>query len=56
LDKQEHAADYWRSKVQAHIDQIFGDQRTRNSHISVRTKGKVRAAMKIGLMNLTCEI
>lgn len=37
----------------ARVEHVFGDQRIRQGSILVRTKGKVRAAVKIGLMNLT---
>ena len=42
-----------RSKASARVEHVFGDQRTRQGNILVWTKGKVRAAVKIGLMNLT---
>jgi hypothetical protein len=35
------------------VEHVFGDQRTRQGNILARTKGKLRAAVKIGLMNLT---
>jgi IS5 family transposase len=53
LNKQEQATNHRRSKVRARVEHVFGDQRTRQGNILVRTKGKVRAAVKIGLMNLT---
>lgn len=53
LNKQEQATNYRRSKIRARVEHVFGDQRTRQGHILVRTKGKVRAVVKIGLMNLT---
>jgi len=53
LNKQEKATNHRRSKVRARVEHVFGDQRTRQGNILVRTKGKVRAAVKIGLMNLT---
>ena len=53
LTQQEQAANHRRSKVRARVEHVFGDQRTRQGNILVRTKGKVRAAIKIGLMNLT---
>lgn len=52
LNKQEQAANHRRSKVRARVEHIFGDQRTRQRTILIRTKGKVRAAVKIGMMNL----
>ena len=53
LNQQEQATNHRRSKVRARVEHVFGDQRTRQGNILVRTKGKVRAAVKIGLMNLT---
>ena len=53
LNKQEQATNHRRSKVRARVEHIFGDQRMRQGSILVRTKGKVRASVKIGLMNLT---
>ena len=53
LNRQEQAANHRRSKIRARVEHVFGDQRTRQGSILVRTKGKVRAAVKIGLMNLT---
>ena len=53
LNKQEQATNHRRSKVRARVEHVCGDQRMRQGSILVRTKGKVRAAVKIGLMNLT---
>ena len=53
LNQREQATNHRRSKVRARVEHVFGDQRTRQGNILVRTKGKVRAAVKIGLMNLT---
>ncbi len=53
LNQQEQATNYRRSKVRARVEHVFRDQRTRQGNILVRTKGKLRAAVKIGLMNLT---
>ena len=53
LSQQEQTTNHRRSKVRARVEHVFGDQRTRQGNILVRTKGKVRAAVKIGLMNLT---
>ena len=53
LNKQEQAANHRRSKVRSRVEHVFGDQHTRQGGILVRTKGKVRAVVKIGLMNLT---
>ena len=52
LNKREQATNHRRSKVRARVEHVFGEQRTRQDNILVRTKGKVRAAVKIGLMNL----
>jgi IS5 family transposase len=56
LNQQEQATNHRRSKIRARVEHVFGDQRTRQGNILVRTKGKVRAAVKIGLMNLTCNL
>jgi IS5 family transposase len=56
LSQQEQATNNRRSKVRARVEHVFGDQRTCQGNILVRTKGKVRAALKIGLMNLTCNM
>jgi IS5 family transposase len=53
LNEQEQATNHRRSKIRARVEHVFGDQRTRQGNILVRTKGKIRAAVKIGLMNLT---
>jgi IS5 family transposase len=53
LNKREQATNHRRSKIRARVEHVFGDQHTRQGSILVRTKGKVRAAVKIGLMNLT---
>jgi hypothetical protein len=53
LNKCEQEASHWRSSVPARVEHGFGDQRARQDSILVRTKGKVRAAVKVGLMNLT---
>jgi transposase, IS5 family len=53
LNKQEQASNHRRSRIRARVEHVFGDQRTRQGNILVRTKGKIRAAVKIGLMNLT---
>ena len=53
LNQQERATNHRHSKVRARVEHVFGDQRARQGNILVRTKGKVRAAVKIGLMNLT---
>ena len=53
LKEQEKATNHRRSKIRTRVEHVCGDQRTRQGDILVRTKGKVRAAVKIGLMNLT---
>ena len=53
LNQREQETNHRRSKTRARVEHVFGDQRTRQGNILVRTKGKVRAAVKIGLMNLT---
>ena len=53
LNRQEQASNHRRSKIRARVEHVFGDQRTRQGSILVRTKGRIRAAVKIGLMNLT---
>jgi IS5 family transposase len=52
LNKRERETNHRRSKVRARVEHVFGDQRTRQGSILVLTNGKVRAAAKIGLMNL----
>jgi IS5 family transposase len=53
LNKQEQAANHRRSKIRSRVEHVFGNQRMCQGTILVRTKGKLRAAVKIGLMNLT---
>ena len=53
LNQQEQATNHRRSKVRARVEHVFGNQRMTQGNILVRTKGKVRAAVKIGMMNLT---
>jgi len=53
LNKQEQEANLRRARIRARVEHVFGDQRTRQGTILVRTKGKIRAAVKIGLMNLS---
>jgi IS5 family transposase len=53
LNQQEQTTNHRRSKVRARVEHVFGDQRTRQGTILVRNKGKLRSAVKIGLMNLT---
>ena len=52
LNNCEQETNHRRSKLRARVEHVFGDQRTRQGNILVRTKGKVRAAVKIRLMNL----
>ena len=56
LNKQEQATNHRRSKIRERVEHVFGDQRARQSRILVRTKGRIRAAVKIGLMNPTHNI
>ena len=53
LNKREQATNHRRSKIRTRVEHVFGDQRTRQGSNLVRTKGNVRAVVKIGLMNLT---
>lgn len=53
LSKQDQQTNHRRSKVRARVEHVFGDQHTTQGGVFVRTKGKVRAVVKIGLMNLT---
>ena len=53
LNEQDQASNHRRSKIRARVEHVFGDRRTRQGNILVRTNGKVRAALKIGRMNLT---
>ena len=46
LNQQEQATNHRRSKVRARVEHVFGDQRTRQGSILMRTKGKVRASGK----------
>ena len=39
LNKQEQATNHRRSKIRARVEHVFGDQRTRQGNILVRTKG-----------------
>jgi IS5 family transposase len=51
LNKKQQDANHWRSKIRSRVEHAFGDQHARQGGILVRIKGKVRAAVKIGLMN-----
>lgn len=53
LTKREQESKHRRSKTRARVEHVFSDQRTAQESILVRTKGKVCAALQIGLMNLT---
>ena len=53
LNQREQESNRWRSKVRARVEHVFGDQQNTQGGVLVRTKGMVRAAVKIGLMNLT---
>jgi IS5 family transposase len=53
LNQQEQATNHRRSKVRARVAHVFGERRKRQGSILVRTTGRVRAAVKTGLMNLT---
>ena len=53
LSKQDQQTNHRRSKIRARVEHVFGDQHTAQGGVLVRTKGKVRAAVKIGMMNLT---
>lgn len=53
LNKREQASNRSRSKVRARVEHIFGNQKMAQGTTIVRTKGMLRAAVKIGLMNLT---
>lgn len=53
LTAKEHISNRSRSKVRARVEHVFGNQSTVQGGILVRTKGRARAAFKIGMMNLT---
>ena len=52
LSERQEAANTTRSKVRARVEHIFGHQETAMGRKIVRTIGRVRAAAKIGMMNL----
>jgi IS5 family transposase len=52
LNKIEQAANHRLSKARRRVEHVFGDQHPRQGGVLVRTKGKIRATVKIGLMNL----
>lgn len=53
LTKREQKSNRSRSKARARVEHVFGVQRMTQGSILVRTIGMVRAAVKIGMMNLT---
>ena len=53
LSKREQQSNHARSKTRARVEHVFGSQRTAQGSILVRTKGNIRATVKIGMMNLT---
>lgn len=53
LNKQQRTSNHARSKTRARVEHVFGDQSNTQGGILVRTKGMIRAAVKIGMMNLT---
>ena len=52
LSRRERTSNRSRSKVRARVEHVFGNQRMTQGGVFVRTKGMIRAAVKIGLMNL----
>jgi len=53
LTEKEQAANHARSRTRARVEHVFGHQQMLSGGgFWVRTKGKVRASVKIGLMNL----
>ncbi|MBL3598321.1 MAG: transposase [gamma proteobacterium endosymbiont of Lamellibrachia anaximandri] len=53
LNKREQASNHARSKTRVRVEHVFGDQSNTQGGVLVRTKGFARAAVKIGMMNLT---
>jgi IS5 family transposase len=51
LTEEQKAANRIKSKTRARVEHVFGSQAQMGGHI-VRTIGKLRAAVKIGMMNL----
>ena len=51
LTEQQKASNQEKSKVRARVEHVFGAQAQMDGHI-VRTIGLLRAAVKIGMMNL----
>ena len=52
LTKRQEAANKTRSKVQARVEHVFGNQHNSMGGKLVRTIGIVRATVKIGMQNL----
>ena len=52
LNQREQETNHRRSKTRDRVEHVFRDQRNRQGNILLRTKGKVRAAVKIRLTNL----
>jgi len=53
LNQKEQASNRARSRIRARVEHVFGHQHMMiGGGFGIRTKGKVRAAVKIGLMNL----
>jgi transposase, IS5 family len=52
LSERQRAANTTRSRVRARVEHVFGHQATAMGAKLVRTIGRVRAQMKIGMMNL----
>ncbi|MGD8556761.1 MAG: IS5 family transposase [Chromatiales bacterium] len=53
LNKREQVSNHARSRVRSRVEHVFGFQKTTQGSVLVRTKGMLRAAVKIGMMNLT---
>lgn len=53
LTKQQNASNHKRSKTRARVEHVFGNQSVTQGGVFVRTVGKLRAQVKIGMMNLT---
>ncbi len=56
LSEREQVGNTTRSRVRARVEHVFGHQHTSMGGTIVRTIGMVRAAAKIGLMNLVYNI
>jgi len=55
LSKRAQEANYKRSKVRSRVEHVFGAQEAMGGMV-VRTIGKARAGVKIGLMNMTYNL